>query len=334
MLNKPSIRAFVALCAVLFQLNLAPIAAQTSSSSSVKGQPAPKAQSSPKTPPELPSGLQASLPPGVPNDAAQYVRQIVQHQVTGDEQDHALFRFRFHRESERLIYDRDVIETKDGQLARTLLIDGKPLTAEQRANDEARLQRLMTDPDDRAKHNKRLQDDILRARKMLRSIPDAFIFKHDGTENGMVRISFTPNPRYDPPSRELQVFHSMKGTMWIHPAGQHLTRIDGQLIEDVSFGWGILGKLRKGGTFKVEQREVAPGHWQITSLDVNMTGYAIIFKNVNVKQHQIQGDFRRMPDGITMAQAYDLFKQDAAAAAKSSEAKTAEAKPGAAGQAK
>ncbi len=29
--------------------------------------------------------------------------------------------------------DRDVIDTKDGQIARTLLINGQPLTAEQRA---------------------------------------------------------------------------------------------------------------------------------------------------------------------------------------------------------
>jgi hypothetical protein len=248
--------------------------------------------------------------PELPQDAGQYVRQVIQHDLDVRASDHSLWRYRFHRESDRIIYDRDVIETKDGQLARTLLINGQPLTVAQSADDEARLQRLMNDPEDRARHNKRLKDDDERAKRMMKAIPDAFNFKYDGTEDGQVRLRFTPNPRYDPPTRDLQVFHSMTGALWIDRTGARLARIDGQLTEDVTFGWGLLGRLKKGGTFKVVQKQVAPGHWEIVSLDVNMTGYAVIFKNINVKQHQLQSDFRRVPDDMTLPVAYEMLRRD------------------------
>lgn len=249
-------------------------------------------------------------PPALPQDASQYVRQVIQQELDADSRDQSLWRYRFHRESDRIIYDRDVIETREGQIARTLLINGQPLTAGQRADDEARLQRLMHDPEDRAKHNKRAKDDGDRVRRMLKAIPDAFNFKYDGTEGGLVRVQFAPNPRYVPPTRELQAFHSMTGIMWIDSSATHMARIDAQLIEDVTFGWGLLGKLKKGGTFHVVQGEVAPGHWEIVALDVNMTGYAVIFKSINVKQHQLHSDFHRMPDDLSMARAYEMLQKD------------------------
>jgi hypothetical protein len=256
----------------------------------------------------VPAGGQP--PPVLPQDANQYVRQVIQHELEADGRDQSLWRYRFHRESERIIYDRDVIETRDGQIARTLLISGQPLTPKQRADDDARLQSLMRDADDRARHNKRIKDDRDRARRMLKALPDALDFKYDGMEDGLVRLQFSPKPHYDAPTRELQAYRSMTGTLWIDHAGVHLARIDGKLFEDVNFGWGLLGKLKKGGTFHVVQKEVVPGHWEIVALDVDMTGYAVIFKSINVKQHQRQSDFHRMPDDMTLSRAYELLQKD------------------------
>jgi inhibitor of KinA sporulation pathway (predicted exonuclease) len=61
--------------------------------------------------------------------------------------------------------------------------------------------------------------------------------------------------------------------------------------------------------------EVGPGHWDMTSLEVNMSGHAILFKNIAVKQHQTQTEFRRVPDNLTMAQAYNMLQKDGAVTA-------------------
>jgi hypothetical protein len=68
-----------------------------------------------------------SLPP-LPKDANQLVKDAIKHQDEADAADHTHWRYHIHREDEKGSQDRDVIETKDGQLARTLLINGQPLT--------------------------------------------------------------------------------------------------------------------------------------------------------------------------------------------------------------
>jgi hypothetical protein len=248
-------------------------------------------------------------PPPLPQDANQYIREIVKHEIAADATDHSHWRYRIHREDEKGSQDRDVIDTKDGQLARTLLINGKPLTPEQRAADEARMKKLVDDAAERAKREKRSKDDEDKLVQMFKAIPDAFIFKYDGEENGHVRLTFFPNPHYDAPNRELQVFRALSGKMWIDRAAGRLARMDGTLFEDVTFGWGLLGRLNKGGTFSVIQRRVGADHWEIISLDVRMSGHAVIFKSINVKQLQRMSDFHRISDDLTIAQAYQLLEK-------------------------
>jgi hypothetical protein len=249
-----------------------------------------------------------TLPP-LPKEANQLVRDAIKHQMEADAADHTHWRYRIHREDEKGSQDRDVIDTKDGQIARTLLINGQPLTAEQRAADEARMKKLVEDPGERAKRDKRAKEDEEKGVQMFKAIPDAFVFKYEGAENGQVRLSFFPNPHYNAPTRELQVFRSMSGMIWIDRAALRMSRLDGSLFEDVTFGWGLLGRLNKGGTFSVTQSRVGDDHWEIVGLDVKMAGHAVIFKSINVKQLQRMTGFHRISDSMTISEAYQLLEK-------------------------
>jgi len=169
------------------------------------------------------------------------------------------------------------------------------------------MQKQISDPGERAKHAKRERDDAEKARNMLKAIPDAFLFQYDGEEDGLVRLNFTPNPRYNPPTRELQVFHALHGKIWIDRAQKRLAHVEGSLFEDVSFWGGMLGRLSKGGTFQVVQQQVAPQHWEVVALDINMNGRAVIFKTINVKHRQRLSDFQRVSDSLTLHQAYEML---------------------------
>ena len=125
----------------------------------------------------------------------------------------------------------------------------------------------------------------------------------------LTRLAFLPNPRYSPPTRELTVYHAMKGKIWVDGNARRLAMIEGQLMEDVNFGWGLLGHLDKGGTFKVVQKNVGENHWDTVLLDLNMQGRAVIFKTLTVKQKQILSDFKRVRDDLSISQAYDLLQQ-------------------------
>jgi hypothetical protein len=279
--------------------------------SALKHQPTVTAQSqNPGSPASEQHGAPGRTQTPLPSDPNTFVREVIRHELAADAQDHSHWRYHAHRQDEKSNYDRDIIETREGELGRTLLLFGRPLTAEERRKDEERMQKLVSDPAERAKRTKREKEDSDKGREMFKAIPDAFIFKYDGIDNGLVRLTFFPNPKYDAPTRELRVFRALSGKMWIDPVQMHVVRIEGQLFEDVTFGWGLLARLNKGGTFVVNMREVGPGHWDMTSLDINMSGHAILFKNISVKEYQTQSEFRRVPDDLTMAQAYALLQKD------------------------
>jgi hypothetical protein len=65
----------------------------------------------------------------------------------------------------------------------------------------------------------------------------------------------------------------------------------------------LLGHLDKGGEFQVKQSEVAPGHWEIDLLHINMHGKALFFKTVAVQQDEVRTNFQRVPDNLTLAEA-------------------------------
>src|SRR5947209_1622833 len=254
----------------------------------------------------MPASYAQTSPPGDPN---QIMRQVVDSELNAEATDHSHWMYRLHKEDEKGAQDRQVIETKDGSLAKTLLINGQPLTPEQRTNDEDRMKKLVSDPEERAKRERRAKQDEEKARQLLKAIPDAFIFKYEGQDGELTRLAFLPNPRYSPPTRELTVYHAMKGKIWVDGNAGRLAMIEGQLMEDVNFGWGLLGHLDKGGTFKVVQKNVGDNHWETVSLDLHMQGRAVIFKTLTVKQKQILSDFKRVRDDLSISQAYDMLRQ-------------------------
>ena len=245
----------------------------------------------------------------LPGDASQFVREAITRELYAMDSDHSSWMYRLHREDEKSTQDRQVIETKEGSLAKVVLFNGQPLTPEQRQSDNERMRRQVEDPQERARLEKRDKADAEKARQLLKGIPDAFFFAYDGVEDGLVRVALTPNPHYDPPTREMTVYHSMKGKLWIDRSAMRLARIEGQLFEDVNFGWGLLGHLDKGGTFKVIQKDVGQGHWEGVLVDLNLHGRAVIFKSIAVKQKRVFTDFRRSPDGLTLRQALEMLEK-------------------------
>lgn len=166
---------------------------------------------------------------------------------------------------------REVIETPQGRADRIVQFDDHPLAPDQVEKQERRLNSLLRDPKAVRRELEDQKAELKRRVKMMKAFPSAFTFEPEGEEDGLLKFEFRPNRSFSPKDRETQVYRAMKGTVWVDPEQEMLTCIDGVLTRDVSFGWGILGRLHKGGRYHVEQREVEPGVWRITTLALDMT---------------------------------------------------------------
>src|SRR5580698_3246422 len=68
---------------------------------------------------------------------------------------------------------KEIVRTKQGGLSSTLLLNGKPLTAEERKKDNEKLVKFANDPEARSKRRQESKTDDKRAEVMLTSLPDA-----------------------------------------------------------------------------------------------------------------------------------------------------------------
>ncbi|MDX6459727.1 MAG: hypothetical protein QOE55_3424, partial [Acidobacteriaceae bacterium] len=157
---------------------------------------------------------------------------------------------------------KDIIETAQGDVARLIAIQNQPLTAEANQAELDRLHTLANHPEIQEHRHQREQKDAARVDRLMRLLPDAFLYRDQGStpcpagEGTCHHLSFSPNPSFEPPDVEANIFRGLAGELWIDQAQERLTRLDARVIANVDFGWGILGKLDKGGTIQLEQSDI------------------------------------------------------------------------------
>jgi hypothetical protein len=211
---------------------------------------------------------------------------------------------------------REIIRTPQGGLWATLLINGHPLTAEERRKEDAKIEKFANDPDARRKRRDESKAEDKRAELMLTSLPDAFLYTYSGTDRGpsgeeLVHLKFRPNPSFSPPNHETAVYVGMEGDLTIDRRAMRIAKIDGTLFKDVDFGWGILGKLYKGGKFLIVQRDVGGGDWEEVQETLEFNGKILLLKSLTIWSTETMTDFRPVPSNLTTAQALDLLHKSA-----------------------
>lgn len=233
-------------------------------------------------------------------DTKQFVQQAVTDELAADRDDHS--RWIFH-EVDRKPSDavvQWVAETGHGDLNRVLSRNGRQISEEEQ---RARIDKFIHDPAAQAKQHRSGQHDDEQAEAMLKLLPAAFIWTETGSDGKTTTLHFKPDPNFRPPSREARVFSAMEGDMIVENSHHRIQELKGTMIRDVNFGWGLLGKLEKGGSFSVERRETGPGVWQITETHVHIQGHALIFKSISEQEDDEKSSFTREPGDVTFGQA-------------------------------
>lgn len=240
-------------------------------------------------------------------DPNQWVRHAIDNELKAEQQDTSHWKLRLRQQKSNGNFEVDeVVETAQGDLKKPLIINGKKLSAKE---SEQRMEKMLYDPNALAQSLKDKNDDASKSQQLLRMLPDAFVFKYGQRNGDVLELKFSPNPQFKPPNHEAQVFHAMVGSIWFNTKVTRLQEISGRLSHEVKFGEGILGHLDAGGTFHVKQAPVAPGFWELTSLNVNMKGKALFFKTIDVQQKTFRSGFHKIADNTSPEQGAAMLKQ-------------------------
>lgn len=248
----------------------------------------------------------ATALPGQAKDARGLVRSAVQSELAAGRSDHSRWRYRDdEREKGTLSI---VVQTDGGSVKRLIGRDGKPLGGADAAAEDARLKEFAHDTSRLARQRKDAEADDRSATELIAMLPDAFNWTPAGEDAEDIALHFEPNPEFSSPNMQAHVLGAMRGELVVNKAQQRIRTIRGTLTKDVTFGFGLLGRMKEGGTFRVERREVAPRIWQITETHVHIDGKALLFKNIGEQQDEVQTDFIPVPGGTTLDQAVELSR--------------------------
>jgi len=147
--------------------------------------------------------------------------------------------------------------------------------------------------------------------KLLRMLPQAFTYEYEGVGQGpagaVEKFRFHPNPAFSPPDMETQALTALSGELWIDAAQERVTRLEGHLQQDTNYGWGILGKLDKGGWIVLEQANVGAGQWRISRFQIKME-LRILFKTKSFDSVQEMTQYAPIPANLDYRQAIQMLR--------------------------
>lgn len=258
------------------------------------------------------SPLAAQAPTQLSNEETQaLVKRVLQTEIEAAQDPTHPMQYQLRKTSPRLSTTKLIVETKDGDVARLIAVNGSPLSAEGQQAEAARLQGLLDDPSLQRHRQEREQGDTERARKVIRALPDAFLYRFNGiveTPQGpSYRLAFQPNPSFDPQALEAQALKGMAGELWIDIAQQRVTHLEGKRLRAVDYGWGLIGKLDEGGTLLLEQADVGNHQWRTVHMVLVMNA-RVLFKTIKLDTTLELSQFSPVTPGMAYQQAIELLR--------------------------
>lgn len=277
----------------------------------------------------------AQSPPAGSSEATALIRRAVANRFAEDKH-HQPQRFIFHKQDERHNLTQQIIETPQGDVALLIGVNGLPIGPIGRQNEKNRLDALDANPALQEHRRRREQADSDRVDNLLRMLPDAFLYTYKATEPCTVstppdipipgappraaasepsptvacyHMTFTPNPDWEPPSLEARVLRGMAGDAWLDVADDRLYKLDAHLVDDVDFGWGIVGRLNKGGTIYLEQTLISSHDWELTRMKMNFTGKAFMVKPISFHINEELAHFQPVPPATDYHKAIHMLEQ-------------------------
>jgi len=230
----------------------------------------------------------------------QIIQQVVNTEHAADENDHSQWGYleEIHKPKEQVL--QRVAGTQQGNVQLVIERNGERLSASEQRD---LIQNFLRDPRAQKKQISESNHDIQQIEDLLELLPVGFVWTQTGATATETFLHFEPAPHFHPPTRQARVFGSMAGDIVIDNQEHRIRSMNGHLMREVRFGGGILGKLKEGSSFSLEQEQVGPSLWQLTAFHLRLEGDALLFKSISLQEDDERSDFKPEPSTITLDQA-------------------------------
>jgi hypothetical protein len=230
----------------------------------------------------------------------QIIQQAVDGERVADQSDHSNWIYLEESDKPKEHIVQWVASTQRGSVERILEKDAQEIPEPQQRTS---IDKYLHDTKAQNKQIAEADHDNKQIDDLLKLLPIAFVWTQTGATAATTSLHFEPAPGFHPPSREARVFSSMTGDLVVDNQQHRICKVKGHLIHDVTFGGGLLGRLKEHSSFALEQQQVAPNVWELTAIHVHLEGNALLFKSVSLQQDDKRSRFQPEAENMTLQQA-------------------------------
>jgi hypothetical protein len=253
------------------------VSAAAQSESATAAQFTPSSDQTPLTPSQLHDLVVRTIANQHRNDAAVDTFERVERQIE-----------RSASTPSRVVEDKTyrVVPTGSGNIKLLVKVRGQPVPVASYQRDLHTWQAILSvavHPDDPrqisslAKQQRKLKDRAY----FVDAVPDAYRISWigRGVRDGRMleELRLEPNPAYVPRGNSTDWLVHARASVWIDAQAAQVARIDAEIIRDISFGGGILGKIYHGGHFIMDQAEASAGIWEPVLFEYDISGRKFLF---------------------------------------------------------
>jgi len=254
----------------------------------------------------------SGVPPGPP---LEWIKAACVNELQIIDDDGALpLRYRVRKVDAHSDVTREEIETRQGDVARLVERNGKPITAQEDTAEKQRLNAILESPAEFLKHHKRDNSTRSDVMQLVRLMPQAMLYSYApgqpqplGATAPQVVIDFHSDPMFKPPTMLAEVLTGLEGRMWIDAKSRRLTRVETRVLHPLNFGFGILARVYPGGTIELEQTNASGGRWVYSHLDEHLTVRAMMVKTMPENSQMTASDFRPLTAPVSFQEAVHLL---------------------------
>jgi hypothetical protein len=88
-------------------------------------------------------------------------------------------------------------------------------------------------------------------------------------------VRFDPKPDARPQTREGKLAKMFSGLIWVDEAAREVMRVEATAVDDLSYGFGLFAKVRKGSAVTLRRERIDEHLWLPTSVKVKADGRAL-----------------------------------------------------------
>jgi hypothetical protein len=173
--------------------------------------------------------------------------------------------------------------------------DGKPLPMDELAKEDRKQQAK-----ERKAARRAPEAQAERRRKETEAIDEIFrlydirVVGREAFEGrDAILVTFASRPGVETTTKPGKIVKKFSGRAWIDEADRQLVRVEAKLTDDLSFGFGILAKLKKGARAELQRRKVNDEIW--LPAEARFVGHARVFlvKALHIDALSEYSDYRR-----------------------------------------